>query len=256
MTKWEPDLYLKFVTERTQPAIDLVSRIEMKNPRRIVDVGCGSGNSTTVLRTRWPQATITGLDNSMEMIQAAITSYPAGKWIFSDAATWEDGKTFNIVFSNAVFQWIPDHRHLLHHWMSQVDKTGVLAFQVPAHYDSQVHQVILEVSRNPKWNKEMENARNALTKEKPGFYYDLLRPLSTNLEIWETIYYHSLESPYAILEWFRATGLRPFLGALSQDEDRQNFEAMVVGGYARAYPPQSDGKVLFPFKRLFVIAYK
>lgn len=256
MKSWEPDLYLKFATERTQPTIDLVSRIEMKNPRRIVDIGCGPGNSTAVLRTRWPQAKIIGLDNSIEMIQSATTSSPEGEWIFADATSWKDELTFDIVFSNAVFQWIPDHTPLLHHWMSQVGEEGVLAFQVPAHYDSPVHKVILEVSQNPIWREKMEDASNALTKEKPGFYYDLLRPLSRKIEIWETIYYHILESPYSILEWFRGTGLRPFLGVLPMDEDRKNFEALIVDGYTQAYPPQNDGKILFPFKRLFVISYK
>jgi len=256
MNPWEPDLYLKFATERTQPTIDLVSRIVQVSPRRIVDVGCGPGNSTAILRHRWPQAEIIGLDNSAEMIHAARTSFPNEKWILADGSSWQDEKAFDIVFSNAVFQWIPNHPNLINHWMAEVAENGVLAFQVPAHYDSPVHQVILDVSRDPKWNSKMEDARNALTKEKPGYYYDLLRPLSKKIELWETIYYHIMESPYSILEWFRSTGLRPFLGALSQDEDRQSLETMINDRYTQAYPSQKDGKILFPFKRLFVIAYK
>jgi trans-aconitate 2-methyltransferase len=256
MNDWEPDLYLKFATERTQPTIDLVSRINLAEPERIIDVGCGPGNSTRVLRNRWPHAEIIGLDKSPEMIRAARTAFPGENWILADATTWKDVKPFDIVFSNAVFQWIPDHSHLINHWMSQVSRNGIMAFQVPAHYDSPVHQVILEVSRDPKWNKKMEAARNALTKEKPGFYYDLLRTIPSRIDIWETIYYHIVEGPNSIVEWFRGTGLRPYLDVLTKVEERHEFETMIKHGYTQKYPPQKDGKVLFPFKRLFVIAYK
>lgn len=66
MPTWSPETYLKFARERTQPSIDLAGRVELSAPRRIVDLGCGPGNSTAVVGQRWPDADITGVDTSAD----------------------------------------------------------------------------------------------------------------------------------------------------------------------------------------------
>ena len=255
MPAWDSDLYLKYVNERTQPSIDLAARINVLDPHRIIDLGCGPGNSTAVLRHRWPGAEIIGLDNSSEMISAAAKAYPTEKWILADAASWFASEPFDIIFSNAAFQWLPDHTSLFPHLMAQLAASGVLAVQMPAHYDSPVHQVILEASNDLAWRDQMETARNALTKERPSFYYNLLQPICSRLDIWETEYFHVMDSPKAIVEWFCGTGLRPFLQALENKDLRTRFEQIVLDGYTQAYQPQRDGRILFPFRRLFLVAY-
>jgi trans-aconitate 2-methyltransferase len=140
--------------------------------------------------------------------------------------------------------------------MSQVALGGALAIQLPAHYQSPLHLITLEVSNKRSWTNQMDLPRNALTKKKPSFYYEVLQPFSAMLEIWETEYYHILDSPESILEWFRGTGLRPFLEALQTEEQKKDFEQMLLDGISMAYPRQKDGRVLFPFRRLFVIAYR
>ncbi len=255
MPTWDAELYLQFASERTQPSLDLIARTNVSNPTRIIDLGCGPGNSTEMLRQRWPQAEITGLDSSEEMIAAASQAYPTEKWVLANAAVWEADAPFDVVFSNATLQWLPDHARLFPHLMAQVAPAGALAVQIPAHYQSPMHQVTLEVAQDPSWRHRMEAPRNALTEEHPAFYYDTLQPLASHLDIWETEYYHLMDSPQAIFNWFRGTGLRPFLEALENDKQKQRFQQMLLDGYTQAYPRQKDGRVLFPFRRLFMVAY-
>lgn len=256
MPTWDADLYLRFANERTQPSLDLIARIHLAQPRRIVDLGCGPGNSTEKLRQRWPEAEITGLDNSPEMIAAAAKSYPNEDWELADIATWAAEVPYDLVFSNAALHWLPDHARLFPHLLTQVASRGALAVQMPAHGQSPLRLVVEEVANDPAWSHLMEAARNAITFAAPSFYYDVLQPQATRVELWETLYYHIVDSPQAIVDWFRATGLRPFLEALADDEQRQRFEQMVLAGYTQAYPRQRDGRVSFPFRRLFLVAYR
>jgi trans-aconitate 2-methyltransferase len=256
MPTWDTSQYLKFAGERTQPAIDLVSKISASNPRRIIDLGCGPGNSTAILRQRWPEADITGLDSSGEMIATAAKTYPGCKWIEGNAATWTAAKPFDLVFSNAALQWCANHTELFPHLLRQVRGEGVMAVQMPAHFQSPVHQFILEIAKDSTWQHLMREAVHAIAVARPSFYYDLLQPQTSRLDIWETEYIHVLESPLAILEWIRGTGLRPFLEALENEEQRNRFQEILLARLAAAYPRQKDGRVLFPFRRLFIVAYR
>jgi trans-aconitate 2-methyltransferase len=255
MSGWDAELYMQFSSERTRPSVDLTARIEISDPERIIDLGCGPGNSTAVLRQRWPKARITGLDSSPEMIAAASGSYPHQKWIIGDIATWKARIPFNVVFSNAALQWVPRHAALFPHLFSQVASGGALAVQMPANFNSPLYLEIVETARDPSWRHLMGPALKAITKETPPFYYELLRPLAVRLDIWQTEYFHVVESHRAIVEWFRGTGLRPYLSALDEAESKR-FEELLMERYRQVYRPQTDGRVLFPFRRLFIVAYR
>ena len=138
MPSWDADLYLKFAGERTQPSIDLISRISLAHPGRIIDLGCGPGNSTAILRQRWPSAEIVGLDNSREMIATASQAYPDWTWVEGDIATWTAPVPFDVVFSNAALHWVPNHAELMPRLLRQVRPQGALAVQMPAHFRSPV----------------------------------------------------------------------------------------------------------------------
>lgn len=256
MTTWNPQLYLQFGSERTQPSIDLANRIAIAQPQRVVDVGCGPGNSTAVLRQRWPDAEVMGFDSSPEMIAAAKAQHPEGTWLLADAITWSAEQPFDVVFSNAALQWLPDHATLFPHLFTQVAPGGALAVQIPTHERSAIHQRMQALANESRWRQRMAANRRVLTIEQPPFYYNLLQSLASRLDLWETIYYHVLESSDAIVEWFRSTGLRPYLEALQSAEQREEFLAELRAGVAQDYPQQSDGRVLLPFKRLFMVAYR
>jgi trans-aconitate 2-methyltransferase len=256
MPVWDAEQYLKFGDERTQPVRDLVGRVNLANPRRIVDLGCGPGNSTEELRKRWPGSFIAGLDSSPEMIARARESYSLGEWQVGDASTWTAGQPFELLFSNAMLHWVRDHERVCPHLFRQVAPGGAMAVQVPAHYDSPLHREILEVSRETEWADRMAGARNALTNHPPEFYYDLLAPRAAHMDLWETTYYHVLAGPESVTEWFRGSGLRPFLEALRDDCERRRFESQLTQRYERTYPRRVDGRILFPFRRLFFVAYR
>ena len=255
MPTWDPDLYLRFANERTQPTIDLVARLGEIRPGTIIDLGCGPGNSTAILLKRFPEAKIVGLDNSDEMIEQARAALPLIDWIHADVRIWKPDYQFDLIFSNAALQWVPDHARLFPQLMGWLNPAGLLAVQMPLHYDSPLQQIIQKIARDPSWAHRMDGPLNALTRHPSGFYHDILSGLSTHIDIWQTEYFHQLESPQAIVDWIRGTGLRPFLEALTTEAERQQFEEAVLAGTTAAYPRQKDGRVLFPFKRQFLIAH-
>ena len=256
MANWDAELYLRFGRERTRAAIDLAARVEAAVPARVVDLGCGPGNSTAVLRARWPTAEVVGVDSSPEMIAAAKASDPAGRWELGDLATWADGRPFDVVYSNAALQWVPGHAAVFPRLFGLVAPGGALAVQVPAHFESPLHRLMEQIADRPGWRGNPSSAKTALTVERPEFYYDVLSPLAARVDLWVTEYWHVMEGPSAIVAWIRGTGLRPFLAALADDAERVEFERQLLRGVEQAYPRQADGRVLFPFRRLFVVAYR
>jgi trans-aconitate 2-methyltransferase len=251
---WNPDVYLKFGDERTRPAADLAARIPLEAPRSVIDLGCGPGNSTKVLRGRWPEARVVGLDSSPEMIAKARDSQPEGEWILGGIEDWVPLHAPDLVFSNATLQWLPDHAELVPRLFAAAAPGGVLAFQVPSGADLPIRVIMREISKDPVWDGRMAEARRALTMEKPDLYYDLLAPHADSIDIWETEYCHVMDSAEAIVEWVSGTGLRPYLDALATAAERKRFSERLVEGVEATYAVRADGRILFPFRRLFVVA--
>jgi trans-aconitate 2-methyltransferase len=255
-TDWNPELYLKFGKERTQPAIDLVSQIHVEHPRHIIDIGCGPGNSTQVLVQRWPQAKVTGLDNSPAMIENARKDYPQQEWRLADAGKDVIDGQFDIVFSNATIQWIPDHETLLARFYHLLSDQGLIAIQVPQFWDMPIGKSIARISQGRRWKSATVGVSELLTIHNYAFYYDCLAKLFPSVEMWETYYMHVLDSHNAILEMISSTGLRPYLERLETTTDKEDFTGELLAAIRKDYPLQENGKVIFPFKRLFFIARK
>lgn len=254
MTDWNSAQYLMFKNERTQPAIDLVNRIYVDNPRKIVDIGCGPGNSTQVLAQRFPNAYILGIDSSLNMIETAKRDYPNLHFKVCDAGKDLSilDNDFDVVFSNACIQWIPNHNELLRNMIGLLRKGGMLAVQTPMNYEEPIHKIISEVSTSEKWRSEFPNHRifYNLTQSE---YFELLSEISSEFSMWETTYCHKLKSHENIMEWYRSTGLRPYLNALS-DEKKKSFEQDIFERVVKEYPVQKNGNVIFRFPRFFFIA--
>jgi trans-aconitate 2-methyltransferase len=255
MSSWNPDLYLQFKEERTQPARDLSARIVVEKPKDIVDLGCGPGNSTQVLRDRWPGANILGVDYSYEMIEKANTSCPNGQWLRADLRDWNPEDSWNIVFSNATLQWIPDHRRLIPRVFSLVRPTGVLAVQLPANQDAPLHRALLEVARRNEWKDLTSGCKDLITYHEPGFYYDILSALSPRVFLWKTAYYHVLQNHQGLIEWYSSTGMKTYLDRLPEEKQKVSFRRQVLEACRASYPVQKDGRILYPFERLFFLAY-
>jgi trans-aconitate 2-methyltransferase len=254
---WNPDSYLKFGDERTQPSIDLVNRIKTScPPQTIIDIGCGPGNSSKILIDRWPGAKFIGLDSSPNMIEKAKKDYPQHEWILSDASAFVPNSKFDIVFSNATIQWIPHHETLLQQFCAMLSDNGVLAFQIPLFRDMPIGKAIANVAGMERWRIKTAACSNLFTYHDYGFYYDRLSKELASVELWETYYLHVLESQISIIEWIKSTGLKPYLDCLSNDTEKTEFEEAVLSELKKEYPCQENGKVIFPFKRLFAIGYR
>ena len=251
MPTWNAGQYLKFVEERTRPCRDLVAAIRPKQVRRIIDLGCGPGNSTMVLADRWPDAEVTGLDNAASMIDTARHEYPRQRWVVREIADWAANadEQFDLVFSNAALHWVDDHTWLYPRLVQHLLPGGALAVQIPADFDALPHQFMRELAPAEVKVKEWHS-------HDPGFYYDVLSGHAATVDIWETVYQHVLPNADAIVEWYKGTGLRPFLEAISDESRREQFLSDFHQRVRQAYTPHADAKVLFPFRRLFVIAYR
>jgi trans-aconitate 2-methyltransferase len=258
MPAWDPNLYLKYAGERTRPAADLIGQIRLESPAQIVDLGCGPGNSTEQLRRRWPQAAITGVDNSPEMLAQAKANHPDWQWILCDIEGWKPEPAVDLIFSNAALHWVPGHATLFRGLIGGVAREGALAAQMPNNFQSAAHEVIQEVaaSGDPRWSKALASAPGTFTVQPAAFYYDVLRKHSSRVDIWETEYQHVMDGPKAVFDWIRGTGMRPYLDRLPDDEQRRKFEEMCLEGFQEAYRPNDQGKVLFPFRRMFIVAYR
>jgi len=197
------------------------------------------------------------MDSSIQMIQAAKGSETSNlRFLCRDIDDLDFVKGFDVIFSNAALQWVHGHALLIPHLLEQVAPGGALAVQVPMHFDSPLHRRMRELALDARWRERMGPAFNALVRERPEFYYDLLAPRSARLRIWETEYVQPMDSPAAILDFIRGTGLRPYLEALADDTERALYLELLADAVAHDYPPRPNGKVLFPFRRLFFIAYR
>lgn len=259
MSAWNPHQYLKFADERTQPCRDLAARIEVPDVRRVIDLGCGPGNSTAVLRQRWPAAEFTGLDSSAEMIERARRDHPEQHWITGGISEWAaaEGEPFDIVFSNAALQWVEDHASLYPRLLARVAAGGALAIQIPGNIDALPHRLMRETADSPQWSGWFPPGKlREWHHHEMEFYYDALAPEAARIDLWATEYLHILPNAEAIVEWYRSTGLRPFLNALASDAAREQFMADYLERLRHHFAPRPSGGLLFPFRRIFLIAYR
>jgi trans-aconitate 2-methyltransferase len=250
---WNDAQYLKFADERTRAASELLARVPLARAARVVDLGCGPGNSTALLRARWPDAGLSGVDNSPQMLERARQDFPAIEWILGDAGSYTPDEPVDLLFANAVFHWLPDHATLFPSLLDRVRKGGALAVQMPQNFEEPSHRLMREVRARLMPGKKPVTALTPVAGA--AFYYDLLAPRATTVDIWRTTYEHVMPDAAAIVEWVKGTGLRPYLDDLIESE-RAGYLAAYRDAIELAYPPRVDGKRLFSFPRLFIVAVR
>jgi|TARA_B100000315_G_scaffold246315_1_gene273458 trans-aconitate 2-methyltransferase len=232
----------------------LLARVPLTEPARVYDLGCGAGNVTRALHRRWPEAELTGVDSSPEMLERAQSELPAANWQQADLAQWRT-KAADVIYSNAALHWLGNHQELFPALFRMLTEDGVLAVQMPRMFDAPSHRAMRETAQAGPWRHRLEALLGPPQVAPPEFYYQLLAPHAVELDIWECEYLQILEGPNPVLAWTQGTALRPFLAALEEPE-RSAFEADFAGRLAALYPPAADGCTLFPFRRLFMVARK
>ena len=252
--RWDPAQYAQFRRERAQPFHDLLARIPDREVHAAADLGCGSGELTWELQERWPEAQVWGVDESAEMLARApsLASRAQPSFVRSDLREWRPGRPLDLIVSNAVLHWLPDHALVLEQLARLLAPGGMLAVQIPNNWGEASHRILAELSAEEPWASRLRDVRGPQPVAGAAWYLEQLLGLGFEAEAWETIYYHELPAAIAIVDWMKGSALRPVLAALSQTEARE-FETALEARIAEAYAPGPRG-VVFPFRRLFFVA--
>ncbi|WP_373086891.1 methyltransferase domain-containing protein [Sneathiella sp.] len=249
---WNPDQYIMFSDHRLRPALDLLSQVPLNSPSVIYDLGCGTGNVTSLLSQHWNEAIITGIDNSREMLDKARKDHPSIEWKQDDISNFEPTSKGNLIFSNAALQWLGHHELLFPKLLSQLRPGGILAVQMPNNFTAPSHQNLYDLAQSPEWIDKLGSLVRPAPVHNINWYFDLLSPLAAKVNIWETTYFQVLAGKDAVLQWTRGTALRPFLQVL-KGPDIEAFESEYAKRLLEDYPQRQDGSTLYPFSRLFIV---
>jgi trans-aconitate 2-methyltransferase len=251
VTTWEPQTYLRYADIRFRAGLDLMARIPEDEYSSIYDLGCGTGHLTRILADRFPNSKVIGIDSSPEMLAEARRAFPALTWQQADILLWRPAAPPDLIYANAALQWVPDHESLLPAMLNTLRLNGVLAVQVPRHFESPSHLALKDLVMQNEWRGKLEPLLLAPIPP-PETYWRWLAPHARHLDLWETIYLQVLDGKDPVVNFMRGTALRPFLSALPKPEAAKFIEAFAER-MAAAYPPQPNGKTLFPFRRLFLV---
>jgi trans-aconitate 2-methyltransferase len=254
---WSAKQYIAFEDERTRPVRDLLAALPPIDARSVIDLGCGPGNSTEVLAARYPEARVAGIDSSPDMIAAARRRLPQVNFAVDDVQDCKLGGPFDVILANAVLQWVPDHATLLPELIGMLAPHGALAVQMPDNLDGPAHRLMREIAQDGPWAVKLAGAAAARTPlASVDWYYDSLQPLCARVDFWRTTYFHPLAGgAAAIVDWFKGSGLRPFIEPLN-DAERSAYLERYTAAIAQAYPPAANGSILLPFPRLFFLAIR
>lgn len=258
-TVWDANLYLKFADARTRPAIDLMNRLDPVVAARpghaVYDLGCGAGNIARMLAERFPQSPVIGVDSSEQMLAKAReqTKDARVSFVKGDLAAFEPERPPAILYSNAAYQWLRGHIDMFPKLMEALPSGGQLAIQMPRNHDAPSHALMRTAADAGPWRDRLKGVGGIVRVEEPARYFDVLKPLAVELDVWETIYQQVLTGKDPVAQYTASTGLRPFLEALG-DADYQPFYETYARLLAEAYPTRPDGITLFPFRRLFIVA--
>lgn len=249
-TTWDPARYLAFDDHRSRPFHDLLARIGADAPRRVVDLGCGPGHLTSALSARWPAAQVTAFDSSAEMVAAARDRGVDAERL--DARDWAPPPDTDVVITNAVLHWLPEHPDLLRRWTAALPAGAWFAMGVPASFGLPSHVLVRELVDEPRWHGRVELHDEDAVLD-PAGYAELFADAGAAVDVWETTYLHRLTGEDPVLAWIGSTALRPVRDGLPDDEYRA-FRAELAPRLRAAYPPRPDGSTWFPFRRIFAVA--
>lgn len=254
VTTWEPQTYLRYADIRFRAGLDLIARVPKVEYPTIYDLGCGTGHLTRILADTFPNSQVIGVDSSPEMLAEARREFATIRWQQGDITTWTPPAPPNLIYTNAALQWVPAHEMLLPELLNKLSPGGVLAMQIPRHFESPSHLELKELVMKSEWRVKLESL--LLTPvPPPEQYWQWLSPHARSLDLWETIYLQVLDGEEPVVNFMRGTALRPFLSALQQGDTAKFIDAFAER-MAAAYPRQANGQTLFPFRRLFVVAQR
>jgi len=252
---WDPAQYLKFAGVRLRPALDLLARIPVTDPAAVVDLGCGAGSLAPLLKQRWPQAHLTGVDSSPEMLAKARADHPQADFVEADIATWRPARLVDVLYSNAALHWVDNHDAVVPGLLSAVKPRGWLAIQMPSNFSAPSHTCLNDAIEQGPWRAKLEPHLRRQPVADPRHYWRLLNAQCAALDIWDSEYVQVLQGDNPVAEFVKGSWLRQFLARL-QEPERSAFENDYRKRVEAAYPAEADGRTLFPMHRLFIVAQR
>lgn len=250
---WDPDQYQRFRAQRDRAALDLLGRLPELAPGQIWDLGCGTGEHAAMMKRRWPQARVHGLDSSAEMLARARALPDEVTWVQGDAGAWAPERPADLILANASLQWLPDHGALFRRIAARLAPGGVFACQMPMAFETRHHTIMRETAAEGPWAEALTGVDTIAPLLAPEAYYDALAGVCPHIDIWSTTYLQVLDGEDAVLEWMKGTALRPYVTALSGGM-QDAFVSALSARLSDAFPRRGDGRTLMPFPRLFVMA--
>ncbi|HAD84641.1 MAG TPA: trans-aconitate 2-methyltransferase [Brevundimonas sp.] len=253
---WDPQQYNRFERQRDRAAIDLLSHLpDDLTPRDAWDIGCGAGQHAALLKRRWPEARVHGLDSSATMLEQARGLPDDVDWVLGDLKTWTLDAPVDLILANASLQWAPDHEKLFRRLVGALAPGGVLAVQMPMAWETRHHTLMRQTAAHGPWSARLKGVDTIQPLLAAEAYYDAVADRCEEVDIWSTTYLHVLDGENAVLEWMKGTALRPYLTALSEDPANCDaFLARLGQGLEEAFPRRPEGRTLLPFPRLFLLA--
>jgi trans-aconitate 2-methyltransferase len=252
---WDAAKYHEFEQERARPFVDLMARVRRAGAAAIADLGCGTGHLTRMLAERWPEAAVTGVDSSAQMLEQAGPLAIPGRleFVLGDLAAWSPARPLDLIVSNAALHWVSDHAGLLARLAGMLAPGGTLAVQAPDRFQTPAQAAIEETAALPRWADRLRGVGLHRESVRPLLWYvRQLHELGLTVDAWNTTYVHVLSGKDPVVRWLEGTGLRPLLGRLEPAE-QEAFREALAARLAVAYPPDG-GVTLFPFPRLFFVA--
>lgn len=253
---WDPQQYNRFERQRDRAAIDLLSQLpDDLDPHEIWDIGCGTGQHAALLKRRWPDARVHGLDSSAAMLEQARGLPDDVDWVQGDLEAWKPAAPVDLILANASLQWAPDHAELFRRLTEALAPDGVLAVQMPMAWETWHHTLMRQTAADGPWSARLKGVDTIQPLLAAEAYYDAAADLCEEVNVWATTYLHVLDGENAVLEWMKGTALRPYLTALCEDPaNRDAFLARLAQVLGEAFPRRPEGRTLLPFPRLFLLA--
>lgn len=253
---WNPEQYHLFREAREAPVRDLLALIPELPFRDVVDLGCGTGEHTRMLAGRFPGARVLGLDSSAEMLgRADASGLPGLRFEQGDILNLRG--EYDLMFSNAALQWLPDHPALLARLWERLRPGGVLAVQVPANHDHDSHRLLTETAQ--EFAAELGGftrfgtAHGASPVLTPAAYAERLDELGgAEITALSKVYPVVLPGARGLLNWTRGTALVPYLARLSAG-DAERFTAAYLARLEDRWPGE---RVYYAFTRVLLAARK
>lgn len=258
---WNPSQYLQYEDARLRPALDLLARIPLDAPASVVDLGCGAGNVAQHLARRWPAARIEGVDGDAAMLERAREATSGERrfsWTQCDLETWRPRASVEVLYSNAALHWLDDHARLFPRLFATVAPGGAMAVQMPDNFRAPSHEALFDTATLAPWRELLASQVRRAPVAPIAQYYAWLEPLAHSMDLWATEYLQRLptraDGEHPVVAWMRGTALVPFLSALGEVQRRASFVGEFAARIEEAYPRRHDGSVLFPFRRIFIVA--